>query len=116
MPRRDDLDFDAWITVHRRHAISCDVHCEEAQFRLGPNGGSLVLCFTWTALTKFLRVAHEAVKLSDQKLSSRTDVYEVYADERSHQIHNRNNSTGREKQIILRVEPTKKAGRPADST
>jgi hypothetical protein len=63
MPRRDDLDFDAWITVHRRHPISCDVHCEEAQFRLGPNGGSLVLCFTWTALTKFLRVAHEAVTL-----------------------------------------------------
>jgi hypothetical protein len=108
MARRDGLDFDAWITVHHRHPISCDVQCEEAQFRLGPNGGSLVLCFTWTALTKFLRVAHEVVKLSNQKLSSRTDVYEVYADERSHQIHNRNNTNAGEKQIILHVGPPKK--------
>jgi hypothetical protein len=108
MPRRDDLDFDAWITVHQRHPISCDVHCNEAQFKLGPNGNALVLCFTWAALTKFLRVAHEVEKLSNQKLSSRADVYEIYADERSHQIHNRNNTHAGEKQIILHVGPTKK--------
>lgn len=108
MPHPDDLDFDVTITVHRRHPITCDVLDEEAQFRIGPTGNGLVLCFSWAALTKFLRVAHEVEKLSNQKLPSGSAVYEVYADEKSHQIHNRNNTNAGEKQIILRVGPTKK--------
>jgi hypothetical protein len=108
MPHRQSLDFDAWITVHRRHPISCDVLCEEAQFRMGPNGSGLVLCFTWPALTKFVRVARKAVELSNQGLRPGPANYVVYADDLSHQIHNPGGPHPEEKQIILRVASTKK--------
>jgi hypothetical protein len=108
MPRRHGLDFDAWITVHQDQPISCDVHCEEAQFRMGPNGSGLVLCFAWSALTKFLRVARQVTKLSNQGLCPGPANYVVYADELSHRIHNSGGPHPEEKQIILRVGSARK--------
>jgi hypothetical protein len=75
---------------------------------MGPNGSGLVLCFTWSALTRFLRVAREVEKLSKQGLRPGPANYLVYADELSHQIHHPGAPHPEEKQIILRVGPTKK--------
>jgi hypothetical protein len=110
MPHRKGLDFDAWITVEHDQPISCDVHSEEAQFRMGPNGSGLVLCFTWSALTKFLRIAGQVTRLSDQGLRAGPANYVVYADDLSHQIHNPGSPHLQEKQIILRIGSTKKDG------
>jgi hypothetical protein len=108
MANRKGLDFDAMITVYRHHPISCDVDSDEAQFRLGRNGGGVVLCFTWAALARFLRVAREVTRLSKQGLRPGPANYVVYADELSRQIHNPHNTIAGEKEIILRVGPNKK--------
>jgi hypothetical protein len=108
VPHPEDLEFDAWITVHRKHPISCDTFSDEVQFRIGSVGNSLVLCFTWSALTKFLRVARRAAKLSSKKPAPGVDGYEVFADEQSHLAHRSGRPRLEETQIILGAAGTKK--------
>jgi hypothetical protein len=71
VPHHEDLGVDAWNTVHHEHPISCGTLTEEVQFRIGPTGNCLVLCLSWTALTKFLRVARQVAKLSGTKTGGR---------------------------------------------